>query len=880
MSNPGDLDTTFGTGGRVTTDFSNNSDVGRCVALQPDGKIILGGYARIGSNDNFALARYNSNGSLDTTFGTNGRVTTDFSNNTDQGYSVALQPDGKIILGGFTLVGSNRNFGLARYYENGSLDTTFGTNGRVTTDFSNNTDQGYSVALQPDGKIILGGYAYIGSNNNFALARYNSNGSLDTTFGTNGRVTTDFSNNNDASWSVALQPDGKIILGGYARIGSNDNFALARYYENGSLDTTFGTNGRVTTDFSNNTDQGYSVALQPDGKIILGGYAYIGSNNNFALARYLPGTILSKPFSYFKAAGYTDAQLKEEGFTTGYFRDAGYTLLQTKAVGFTDQELRVGGFTVNDFKAAGYTLSQTKAAGFTDSELRVGGYTVTNFKEVGYTDPQIKAVGFTVNDFKAAGYTLSQTKAAGFTDSELKVGGYTVTDFRAAGYTDQQIRALGFTAAEFRGAGYTLSQTKAAGFTDSELRVGGYTVTNFKEVGYTDPQIQAVGFTAAEFRGAGYSDAQLQNAGFTDQDIKLSYIISEGTEKLTFDDAGSILLMTSQDDFTLNIDVTGKNMKYFNLETNAYESYVALTISSNGWIGFISIIGDFSSGQSNQSPINTLRYLSFDARSTIKYYFDSNSNLMISTIGSFFGSSSALPFAIIMRIEPNGKITIDYKNVGIGSSRPIIGWVGNNTSVLTDSVFYSTFDGIQNFNAANINGKTLVFNFTNSNTLPVSNICFLENSLVSTDQGFIKIQNIDEDIHTINNKEIICLTKTVTEEPHLICIEKNALGKNIPSQDTILSYNHKILCNGELVSASELLYTNNKIYKVRYTGETLYNILMKDYEEIEVNGLKCETLHPQNRVAHLYLLLKEQPEEYHQYIIQNYNARFSSVGQM
>jgi hypothetical protein len=114
----------------------------------------------------------------------------------------------------------------------------------------------------------------------------------------------------------------------------------------------------------------------------------------------------------------------------------------------------------------------------------------------------------------------------------------------------------------------------------------------------------------------------------------------------------------------------------------------------------------------------------------------------------------------------------------------------------------------------------------------------------------------------------------------LICIEKNALGKNIPSQDTILSYNHKILCNGELVSASELLYTNNKIYKVRYTGETLYNILMKDYEEIEVNGLKCETLHPQNRVAHLYLLLKEQPEEYHQYIIQNYNARFSSVGQM
>ena len=575
-----------------------------------------------------------------------------------------------------------------------------------------------------------------------------------------------------------MQRDGKIILGGQAYIGTNHNFALARYYENGSLDTTFGTNGRVTTDFSNNNDIGYSVALQPDGKIILGGQAFVGSDN-FALARYLPGTILSKPFSYFKAAGYTDAQLKEEGFTSGYFRDTGYTLLQTKAVGFTD--------------------------------------------------------------------------------SELRVGGYTVADFKASGYTDAQIRTAGFTAADFRAAGYTFSQTKAVGFTDSELRVGGYTFANFK--------------------ASGYSDVQLKMAGFSDQEIILSFIISEGTEKLTFVDAGSILLASNVDDSGYMIDVTGKNMKYFNLATNAYESYTNLGISTNGYLMFNNTSDSIGN---NQNPTSSLRYLSFDARSNIKYYFDSNSNLMISTTGSHYNSNLLIPYTIIMRIEPNGKITIDYKNVGSNNDglKPIIGWVGNNTSVLTDSAFYSTFDGLQNFNAANINGKTLVFNFTNSLSLPLSNICFLENSLVSTDQGFIKIQNIDEDIHTINNKEIVCLTKTVTEEPHLICIEKNALGKNIPSQDTFLSYNHKILCNGELVSASELLDTNNKIYKVRYTGETLYNILMKDYEEIEVNSLKCETLHPQNRVAHLYLLLKEQPEEYHQYIIQNYNARFGSVGQM
>ena len=371
---------------------------------------------------------------------------------------------------------------------------------------------------------------------------------------------------------------------------------------------------------------------------------------------------------------------------------------------------------------------------------------------------------------------------------------------------------------------------------------------------------------------------------------RLSNLISEETEKLTFIDAGSILLTENDpygydpnmgyDEIISNINVSGKNMKYFKLATNTYENYSTISFSSNGLLYFFSNNNNGDSGGTNQTPTSSLRYLSFDARSKIKYYFDSNSNLMVSAIGSSYDNKDVLPYTIVIKIEPNGKITLDYKNVGIGSSKPIIGWVGNNTSVLTDSVFYSTFDGIQPFNAANITGKTLVFNFTNSNTLPVSNICFLENSLVSTDQGLIEIQNIDENIHTINNNKIVCLTKTVTEEPHLICIEKDALGKNSPSQDTLLSYNHKIICNSELISASELLDTNNKIYKVRYTGETLYNILMKDYEEIEVNGLTCETLHPQNRIAHLYLLLKEQPEEYNQYIIQNYNARFSTIKQM
>jgi hypothetical protein len=306
-------------------------------------------------------------------------------------------------------------------------------------------------------------------------------------------------------------------------------------------------------------------------------------------------------------------------------------------------------------------------------------------------------------------------------------------------------------------------------------------------------------------------------------------------------------------------------------------SYNNLGVTSNGQLMFddtSSFYGD------KQTPTNSLRFLSFDAKSTIKYYFDSNNNLMISTTGAWWNNINNHTFNIVIKIEPNGKITVNYKSIGTGTNKPIIGWVGTNSSLTTDDIFYSTFDGIQAFNQSIINGKTLVFNFTNSNTLPVSNICFVENSLVSTDQGLIEIQNIDENIHTIKNNKIICLTKTVTEEPYLICIEKDALEENVPSQDTLISYNHKIFYNNNMISASELLDKGLNVSKVRYTGETLYNILMDEYTKIEVNGLTCETLHPQNRVAHLYLLLKEQPKEYHHYIIHNYNARFSTIKQM
>src|SRR6266568_281258 len=230
---PGDLDATFCTGGKVTTDFAGDSDHARAVAIQTDGKIVAAGKAtnsRRGGED-FALARYNPNGTLDTTFGTGGKVTTDFAGDADQAFALVLQTDGKIVAAGeATSSRRGEDFALARYNPNGTLDTTFGVGGKVTTDFAGNTDRAFGVALQTDGRIVAAGEATAGyRGEDFALARYNSNGTLDTTFGTGGKVITDFAGDTDRAFALALQTDGQIVAAGEAKTQTKEDFALARY---------------------------------------------------------------------------------------------------------------------------------------------------------------------------------------------------------------------------------------------------------------------------------------------------------------------------------------------------------------------------------------------------------------------------------------------------------------------------------------------------------------------------------------------------------------------------------------------------------------------------------------------------------------------------
>ena len=280
----GSLDTDFGTGGKVTTNISGN-DVAYAVALQPDNKIVVAGYAtNSGTGKDFALARYNPDGSLDTDFGTSGKVTTAIAsgNVVDEAFAVAVQSDGDIVVAG----DANGDFGVARYNANGTLDTDFNSNGKVTTDFASGSDIARAVAVLDGNNVLVAGNALSSSTGqDFALARYNSDGSLDSSFSSDGKVTTAIAagSANDLAHAMAVLSDGDIVLAGQA----GGDFGLARYNANGALDTGFGTGGKVTTDFSGGEDIASGVAVQADGKIVAAGHSVLtATSRDFALARY------------------------------------------------------------------------------------------------------------------------------------------------------------------------------------------------------------------------------------------------------------------------------------------------------------------------------------------------------------------------------------------------------------------------------------------------------------------------------------------------------------------------------------------------------------------------------------------------------------------
>src|SRR6266487_2601249 len=288
----GTLDPTFGSGGKLLTDFGGQ-EMAYGVRVQADGKIVAAGFSNTDGNHDFALARYDRDGTLDPTFGTGGKVLTDVSGagSYDEARAVAVEPDGKILAAGSSDAGGSTDFAVVRYDGDGTLDPTFGAGGQVLTDLggAGRYDGAYAVAVEPDGKILAAGFSDAGGSTDFAVVRYDGDGTLDPAFGAGGQVLTNFGGS-DYAYAVAVQGDGKVVAAGSSDAGGSTDFALARYNDYGSLDSRFGGGGKVLTDVSGrgSEDDARAVAIQADGEIVAAGRsnAVRDTARDFALVRY------------------------------------------------------------------------------------------------------------------------------------------------------------------------------------------------------------------------------------------------------------------------------------------------------------------------------------------------------------------------------------------------------------------------------------------------------------------------------------------------------------------------------------------------------------------------------------------------------------------
>ncbi|HQQ32628.1 MAG TPA: DUF4347 domain-containing protein, partial [Methylophilus sp.] len=388
----GTLDTTFG-GDGISSWASFGSWEIKDVALQADGKLLMA----FGGSNNFNLARINADGSLDTTFGGGlGYVSTDVTGSNDIPSSLIIQSDGKILMAGTAFNGSTFDFALVRYNADGSLDTSFGASGVRLTDFGG-ADFGNEVRLQSDGKIIVAGWSDAGGTNDFAIARYNTNGSLDTSFGNSGKTTVNLGGS-DLAEGLTIQPDDKILITGTAGVNGND-FGIVRLNSNGTIDTSFGGgDGVVTTAFSGSSDdRAYSIVTLNDGSIMVSGTSQLSGQFTYALTRYNPN---GSTFIQFNAINTLDGN-------PTYIENGAGVKLDTNVQIF-DAELNAA----DNYAGAMLTLARHGGPN-SDDAIAFDGLTVT------VSGPNVYVSGVQVGTYTFTGGQMDITFGANATQARI-----------------------------------------------------------------------------------------------------------------------------------------------------------------------------------------------------------------------------------------------------------------------------------------------------------------------------------------------------------------------------------------------------------------------------------------------------------------------------
>ncbi len=285
----GALDASFGVAGVLPPVFVPNAgNVAPSLALLPDGKFLLAGTCfDLGDND-FCVFRFNADGNIDGTFANGGSVITPIGIADDRARTMLTQPDGKIVVAGTCNNGVDSDFCAVRYLSNGTLDATFGTAGKVITAFSNRDDVVGAIALQPDGKLVLAGSCNNGTVEDVCALRYGINGALDASFGSGGKLITVVGTGYSATRAVALQPDGNLLVAAECVTSvsvSKIDFCTLRVNANGTLDTSFGASGTLVTSINTGNNYVSAMTLQSDGKFILGGFCAVSGQVDFCAAR-------------------------------------------------------------------------------------------------------------------------------------------------------------------------------------------------------------------------------------------------------------------------------------------------------------------------------------------------------------------------------------------------------------------------------------------------------------------------------------------------------------------------------------------------------------------------------------------------------------------
>jgi uncharacterized delta-60 repeat protein len=421
---PGDPDTTFANGGLAVADLAGGGreEWVNDLAIQPDGKIVVAGWAEVQdspSDRDFLVARFNPDGTPDHNFDADGRVTTDFDNGDwpDQAAAVAIQPDGRIVVAGKSYRDGfpRDDFAVARYLPDGTLDSTFDGDGRRTIDFNNPSQSDRANAVVLDGaKIVVAGRSNtVDGDQVAALARLTSTGELDTTFDGDGRQQTSAGNGSasDEIEDLVRQPDGKVVAVGTSQQPDGQFFALYRYDSHGDLDTTFSNDGFQKTSFADgtqalNANAALSAALQPDGRIVVAGLRSKSTDEDFAVARYDANGGLDASFSGdgrwttdFKpeAPDYaTDVVLQANGrivLAGNVDRKAAVLRLEQDGSmdeGFADAGVRIAGFDGDEQDATGLAL-QAEGGIVAAASVTAGGTTADTGIARFAGDPQPQA---------------------------------------------------------------------------------------------------------------------------------------------------------------------------------------------------------------------------------------------------------------------------------------------------------------------------------------------------------------------------------------------------------------------------------------------------------------------------------------------------------